>query len=196
VDLRPELFSPPLDLAVARTRLLDLRVRSRVFVGVAAVLAAAAVAALKVGGLGLFLLVGVAAVVVVVGVWWWRADYKQLLTCLVAQGDAGSLPEVRAWAEHLDAQRSVLARGFRRLCGRRSGLFSVGARFNEYEQRLLGLASALEDRRVPIKSTSLALASRLLHEPSVSPLYNRELPVEELDHALEVIERGVGSSPG
>ena len=145
-------------------------------------------------GLGWPLLAG--AVSAAVGVLWMRADRRAMLIRLVAQGDALSLPAVRAYAERLLDRRTTIAGGLRHVVRSCSGVsgemtFVQPDRVDVHWQRLERLAAAFADPGVAIQPASAALCVRMLREPVTSPLYNPRLPAEQLDRLLTAIERGV-----
>jgi hypothetical protein len=147
-------------------------------------------------GLGWPVLIG--AVAAIVGAAWMRADRRTMLTRLVAQGDALSMPDVRVYADRLVARRLVIASGLRHVissCARGSGelVLVQPERVDAHADRLKRLADAFADPHVPIHPVSAALCVRMLREPASSPLYNPHVPADELDRLLTAIERGIAA---
>ena len=191
-----DVFGPPLDLAVARRRLAGRCRRQREFAGMAAGLVVAGAVLCLTGRseLGWPLLLGAATAGV--GAAWARSERRTLLTRLVAQGDALTLPAVRAYADRLLGRRRVIASGLRYAIDSCMGPTTEFAlvrpeRVDEHTERLERLAAAFADPAVPIEPASAALCVRMLREPVSSPLYNVRLPPSELDRLLTAIERGV-----
>jgi hypothetical protein len=191
-------LGPPLDLAVAGRRLASRRRRQREFLCIAAGLTAIGALLAVAGrmGQGWPLLIGAAAAAV--GAAWVRSERRMLLTRLVAQGDALSLPDVRAYADRLLARRLVIASGLRHVvtcCAPGSGelVLVQPERVDAHSERLERLADAFADPDVPIVPASAALCVRMLREPASSPLYNPHVPESELDRLLTAIERGVAA---
>lgn len=126
-----------------------------------------------------------------------RADSRRLLTDLVAQGDAFSLPPVRSHADRLLHQRVVIATGLQRAVDALQAPAAAVSpycveRVQTHARRLEGLADAFSNERIQVTPVSAALCMRLLCEPVVSPLFNDRLPTDSLDRILTTIERGVG----
>jgi hypothetical protein len=191
-----DAFGPPIDLAVARRRLVSRRRRQREFGGIAAALSAAGALACAGGqsSVGWPLLLGAAAAAL--GAAWVWGERGALLTRLVAQGDALTLPAVRAYAERLLRRRQTIAAGLRYAldsCAWPTSEFALvrPERVDEHTERLARLAEAFADPAVPIDPSSAALCVRMLREPVVSPLYNVRRSPAELDRLLTAIERGV-----
>jgi hypothetical protein len=190
-----DALGSPLDLAAAGLRLDALARRQRELLVLAAALCVAAPVAAATGiGLDWPLLAG--AVSAAVGVLWMRAGRRAMLTRLVAQGDALSLPAVRVYAERLLDRRAAIAGGLRHVVRSCSGVsgemtFVQPDRVDVQWQRLERLAAAFADPDVAIQPASAALCVRMLREPVTSPLYNLRLPEEQLDRLLTAIERGV-----
>jgi hypothetical protein len=142
----------------------------------------------------------IAAAAAGAGAAWVRSDRRELLTRLVAQGDALSLPVVREFAASLASRRHAVAAGLGhavRACGPAGSEFSVvrPERVSGRIDRLRRLADAIADPRVAVRPASLALCIRLLRYPTISPLYNPAHADELLDRVLGVIEEGVGRRP-
>ncbi len=189
-------FDPaPLDLAEAARRLARHVHRARESFGAAVALAPAGATLAATGrdGIGWPLLLG-AATAVACGLWI-RSERRVLLTRLVAQGDALGLAPVRAHADKLLSQRQSIATGLRHAissCAFPAADFALvrPERVSAHERRLEWLAAAFADARIPVEPSSAALCVRLLCEPVTSPLYNHQIPPDQLDHVLTVIERG------
>jgi hypothetical protein len=188
------------DLKIASRALADAERQVKQLWAVGVALAAAGVVLVALGRVAIALCsaVGVAAAMATIALI--RGNSQRLLTDLVAQGDALGLAPVREHAQHLIKQRTRLATCLRRvladLNGSRTALPLCADRLQLYADRIEGLASAFADQDLPISPVAAALCARLLWEPGRSPLYNDHLPVVRLERLLDVIETGVGDSPG
>jgi hypothetical protein len=198
--VRGLLDALPITISQAAERLIELRRRTVALSVLAAGLAATGASVWLAGGdaLGISLAVGGAAALGLSALC--RADRRLLLLALVAQGDAGSLPEVAALARAVCEmrERARLAGGLRAAAhAGRTGAVSTmmvnPARASAAGPRLLALARALEDPGVAVSAPAAALARRLLSEAAWSPLYNPRLPEADLGRVLSVVERGIAS---
>ena len=144
--------------------------------GLAVSVAAGAIAALVIGGLAL-------------------DERRRLVLGLVAQGDAFSIPEVRALADRLahdPAQRRRVASSLRTAArAGRAPLMLAPGRVARYGPRLLALATAIEDERRAVSPSAMALCRTLLSDGAGSPLYNPNLPERDLDRVLAAVEAGL-----
>lgn len=127
-----------------------------------------------------------------------RAERRRELFRLVAAGRTGD-PAVRSFAYELltPTRRRRLAEGLRRAArAGEPGLQELThirpERAHALHTELLDLAAAIADQSRALRPESAALCRRLLCEPIVSPLYNANLPIEELERALHEIRAGVG----
>jgi hypothetical protein len=129
-------------------------------------------------------------------------ERRRLVLTLVAMGDANSIPEVGALAERLahdPAERRRVAASLRTavsagrpgLAGYRAPMVVAQGRVALVAPRLLALADAIGDQRVSVSPPAVALCRRLLTDGVGSPLYNPNLPEQELDRVLAVVEAGV-----
>src|SRR5919201_1515554 len=166
----------PVDLVHARGRLDALHRRVRETVGAAVVLAVAATVAAAFGHAQLA-----------------RVGSTDLLTRLVAQGDAGLFTEAEDYARKLAAptMRLRLARGLERAAAAgRPGLHEYTwvrpERVFDVRDELLRLSAAFGDLAVAITPMSAALCRRMLCEAAASPLYNPKIPEAELARLLRV----------
>src|SRR5205814_5460541 len=111
------------------------------------------------------------------GAGWAWSERRTLLTRLVAQGDALTLPAVRAYADRLLGRRRIIASGLPyavESCSWPTSEFALvrPERVDAHTERLERLAAAFADLDVPIEPASAALCVRMLREPVSSPLYN------------------------
>lgn len=127
-----------------------------------------------------------------------RAEQRRELVRLLAAGRTSD-PAVDALALELvePTRRRRLAQGLRRAArAGEPGLQELThirpERAHALHQQLLDLATAIADQSRTLRPESAALCRRLLCEPIVSPLYNTNLPIEELEQALHEIRAGVG----
>jgi hypothetical protein len=126
-------------------------------------------------------------------------ERRRMVLALVAQGDANSIPEVRALADRLAgdfSERHRVAAALRTAArsGRRGGrapMVVATGRVAAYAPRLLALADAIEDPRRRVTPTAVALCRTLLADGASSPLYNPNLPVRDLDRVLGAVEAGI-----
>jgi hypothetical protein len=134
-------------------------------------------------------------------------ERRRLLVSLVAMGDATSIPEVGALADRLahdPAERRRVAASLRAaahasrpgVAGYRAPMVAAHGRVALYAPRLLALADAIGDQRVPVSPPAVALCRRLLTDGVGSPLYNPNLPERELDRVLSVVEAGIAPTAG
>jgi hypothetical protein len=170
--------------------------RGREFAVIGIVGCAVGAAAMAAGAVQLGWSLLIAAAVAGAGVAWVRSDRRELLTRLVAQGDALSLPAVHDFATTLGARRHAVAAGLGQAIQASSPSGSEfdlvrPERVSHQADRLRRLAEAIADPRVAVRPASLALCIRLLRYPTISPLYNPTHPEELLDRALRAIEEGV-----
>jgi hypothetical protein len=126
-------------------------------------------------------------------------ERRRMVLTLVAQGDATSIPEVRALAHRLThdpAERHRLAGSLRTAArsgrgGARAPMVVASGRVAAYAPRLLALADAIEDPRRTVTAASVALCRTLLCDGANSPLYNPNLSERELDRVLRAVEAGI-----
>jgi hypothetical protein len=188
----------PVELGYARRRLEALHRRARETVGGAIALAFAAAVATVIGHDQLAFSFGFGAAVGLAVAYLARVERSNLLTRLVAQGDAGLFAEAEAYARRLAAapMRLRLARGLERAAAAgRPGLHEYTwvrpERVFDVREELLRLAAAFRDLAVGVTPMSAALCRRMLCEAAVSPLYNPQIPETELARLLRVIAGGI-----
>lgn len=192
-------------LTAAAHRLRELRARSCACLATGAAFAAAAAALWAVTGRGapsaVTLLAGAGAAVAIALLA--RGERRRLLLILVAQGDAGAIHEVRAFADVLCTPRerarladALLAAANAGRTGAQSAIMVDPARAEEFGDRLRALANALIAPSVRVSASAIAICRRLLSEAAISPLYNPRLPSRELRRVLELVEREVTGSNG
>jgi hypothetical protein len=148
--------------------------------GLALSVAAGAIAALVIGGLAL-------------------DERRRLVLGLVAQGDAYSIPQVRALADRFandPSQRRRIASSLRTAAragraGIRAPMMVSPGRVVSHGPRLLALATAFEDERRVVSPSAMALCRTLLSDGAGSPLYNPNLPERDLDRVLAAVEAGI-----
>ncbi|HYY32635.1 MAG TPA: hypothetical protein VE693_03510 [Gaiellaceae bacterium] len=188
----------PVDLVHARGRLDALHRRVRETVGAAVVLAVAATVAAAFGHAQLAFSFGFGAALGLAIAYLARVESTDLLTRLVAQGDAGLFTEAEDYARKLAAptMRLRLARGLERAAAAgRPGLHEYTwvrpERVFDVRDELLRLSAAFRDLAVAITPMSAALCRRMLCEAAASPLYNPKIPEAELARLLRVIGAGI-----
>jgi hypothetical protein len=187
------------DAAAARAAALARRAREMLLAG--AIVAAVGVAAAAVGRgqVAASLLFGAAVGVSLAGLA--RGDREKLLTRVVAQGDAHRHVEATRFAATLLARRHRFAEALERAAAvGRPGVHDLTHtrpdRAMAVREQLLGLAAAFRDERALIAPASAALCRRMLCEAAVSPLYNPQLPEEDLSRVLQLIASGVRTPRG
>jgi hypothetical protein len=196
------LDAPPIDLAVARARLRELRRRAAMRLAAAILLVLCGTALMLDGHwrpAGVALLVGAAASLATAAAS--RSDRRRTLVALVAQG--AELPAVRRTASALSSprERLRLARSLRVAAEHGDGtpvnapLMVDPARAADAAARLRQLADAIAALRVPTEPSALALCRQMLTEPRRSPLCNSRLPAAELERLLRRLERGIVGAP-
>ncbi|MGD0456063.1 MAG: hypothetical protein ABSB69_20960 [Solirubrobacteraceae bacterium] len=129
----------------------------------------------------------------------WTNDVRvEYLERLAIDRDAYQIPAVRRFGERLvaPAERRRLAAGLLCAVERASGHFGLAApaRLDACAGELCDVARQLHDRRTDIAPTSAAACRRLLGRAAESPLYNEDLPPEDLTAALYRIKAGITSS--
>jgi hypothetical protein len=148
-------------------------------------------------GLAISVAVGAAAAVAIGGLA--VDERRRLVLALVAQGDATSIPEVRALADRLagdPSERHRVANSLRTAArakgtGGRGPMLVASGRVTAYAPRLLALADAIEDPRRTVSPPAVALCRRLLCDGASSPLYNPNLPERDLERVLRAVEAGI-----
>jgi hypothetical protein len=180
-----------MDVDAARQRLRDLRHRRNDAFGAAAMLVACALIAVLAHftGVAVALVSGAVAGAVIGAVS--RQQRIHLLTRLVAQGDARSLPSVDRHARNLVSlpQRSRLANGVEKATGT-SGV-ALPARVELVRPQLRQIAVALRDPERPVEPHAVALTMVMLQEGPESPLLNDRIAAAELERLVRAIQAGV-----
>jgi hypothetical protein len=126
-------------------------------------------------------------------------DRRRMVLALVAQGDANSIPEVRALADRLagdPSERHRVATSLRTAArakgvGGRAPMLVAPGRVTAYAPRLLALADAIEDPRRTVSPPAVAMCRGLLCDGASSPLYNPNLSEHDLDRVLRAVEAGI-----
>lgn len=126
----------------------------------------------------------------------WANDVRvEYLERLAVDRDAYRLPAVRRFGDRLTAQaeRRRLAAGLLCAVERAGGHFALTApdRLNACASELCDVAEQLRDGRTRVSPTSAATCRRLLGRAAESPLYNEDLPFEDLTAALYRIRDGI-----
>ena len=180
-----------MDVDAARERLRDLRHRRNDAFGAAGMLVACALIAI----VAHFTSVAVAlasgalagAAIGIVS----RQQRIHLLTRLVAQGDARSLPSVDRHARNLVSlpQRARLANGVDKATGK-SGV-ALQSRVELVRPQLRQIAVALRDPERPVEPHAVALTMVMLQEGPDSPLLNDRISATELERLVRAIQAGV-----
>ena len=187
----------PVELGHARGRLETLARRFRDLLAVSAAFALAGAVAAARGHSQLAFSLAFGTAVGLAFAYLARSERSQLLTSLVAQGDASLSQEAEAYARKLLApsMRLRLARGLERAAAAgRPGVHEYTwvrpDRVFDLREELLRLAAGFRDLGVAVTPSAAALCRRMLCEPVVSPLYNPTIPEAELARLLGVIAAG------
>jgi hypothetical protein len=126
---------------------------------------------------------------------WAMVSRRCLIATLAVEPDAYSIPEVEAYGQGLTKlrQRRILAEGIRSMVkdAFRPGSLYLGDRVARYARDLEAVARDLLSPAVRVHPVSIARCRRLLTEGSESPLYNPNVPEEELDGILRRIRAGM-----
>jgi hypothetical protein len=126
----------------------------------------------------------------------WANDVRvEYLERLATDRDAYRIPAVRRFGERLiaPAERRRLAAGLLCAVERASGHFALASptRLDACAHELCDVAERLRDRHTLVAPTSAATCRRLLGRAAESPLYNEDLPAEDLTAALFRIRAGM-----
>lgn len=126
----------------------------------------------------------------------WANDVRvEYLERLAIDRAAYEIPAVRRFGERLTGpvERRRLATGLLCTVERTGGHFALTApeRMDVCASELCDLAEQLRDRRTRIAPTSLATCRRLIGRTAESPLYNEDLPAEDLTATLFRIRAGI-----
>jgi hypothetical protein len=189
------------DLSAAMTRLTQLRERTRATVEWCVALLILGGVLWLVGSHDLAFSVAAGAVAAVVTGALAEDERRRLLLGLVIQGDATSIPDVRALADRLandPAERRRVAKALRTAASAnpaasRASAAIATARVGVYAPRMLTLADAIADEDRVVTPRAVALCRTLLCDGAISPLYNVNLPESELDRALAAVEAGIAA---
>ncbi len=180
-----------MDVDAARERLRDLRHRRNDAFGAAGMLVACALIAIvaRFTSVAIALASGAlaGAAIGIVS----RQQRIHLLTRLVAQGDARSLPSVDRHARNLVSlpQRARLANGVDKATGK-SGV-ALQSRVELVRPQLRQIAVALRDSERPVEPHAVALTMVMLQEGPDSPLLNDRISATELERVVRAIQAGV-----
>jgi hypothetical protein len=188
----------PVDVGHARERLETLRRRVRETLAGTVLLALAGTVATALAHDQLAFSLAFGGAVAAAIAYLARVERANLLTRLVAQGDASLFAEAEAYAHKLAAppMRLRLARGLERAAeAGRPGVHEYTwlrpeRAFNVYEE-LLRLAAGFRDLTMPVTPVSAALCRRMLCEAADSPLYNPRIPEAQLARLVRVIAAGL-----
>ena len=197
----PRFPYPHQNLSAARTRLTQLRERTRGTVEWCVALLILGGVLWLIGSRDLAFSVAAGAVAAVVTGALAEDERRRLLLGLVVQGDATSIPEVRALADRLandPSERRRVAKALRTAAranpaaSRASAAIATG-KVAVYAPRMLALADTIADEDRVVTPRAVALCRTLLCDGAISPLYNVNLPESELDRALAAIEAGIAA---
>jgi hypothetical protein len=123
------------------------------------------------------------------------ASRRGLISRLALEPDAYAIPEVESYGKALTQPRyrAQLAEGIRSMVrdAFRPGNLYLGHRVARYRRELEALARDLISPAVRVHPVSVARCRRLLTEAAESPLYNPQLPEEELAVILRRIRAGM-----
>lgn len=126
----------------------------------------------------------------------WANDVRvEYLERLAVDGEAYRIPAVRRFGERLTRprERHRLATGLALVVELSEGPFGLVSpqRFAACVSELEALARQFDDREIQVLPTSIATCRRLLGRTTESPLYNEDLPPEDLTAALYRIRSGI-----
>jgi hypothetical protein len=195
----PTLSSEHQDLVTARTRLTELHHRTLAAIEWCVALVILAGVLWLVGSHDLAFSVAAGALTAVAVGALAADERRRVLLGLVVQGDATSIPDVRALADRLahdPGERRRVAASLRaaahaeRTAGRTPAPISLD-RVRVFAPRMLAIADAIAEEGRSVEPTAIALCRTLLSDGATSPLYNTNLPERELDRLLAVVEAGI-----
>jgi hypothetical protein len=186
-----------LDRAAARLDGLRNQRRSRLAVGAAAA-AAAAIALIVSNALAISVGIGVAAMVTLAVSDTFRR--RELLARLALNPNAYVVPDVKRYGDRLTVPRGRrrLAKALERVIIHAGTPYSycIGDRVHKFRRELETLAALLRSPETRVEPTSVAHCWRLLTRAAESPLYNWELPADELGFQVRQIQLGIRRSSG
>lgn len=120
---------------------------------------------------------------------------RELLQRLALNPNAYVVPEVKRYGDYL-----VGPRGRRRLAASLDRVLShagtpmsycIGERVNKFRDEIEALAASLRAPKSDVEPTSVALCWRLLTRAAESPLYNGNIPADDLGFQVQRIQAGI-----
>jgi len=120
---------------------------------------------------------------------------RELLARLALNPNAYVVPEVKRYGDYL-----VGPRGRKRLAASLDRVLShagtpmsycIGERVNKFRDEIEALAASLRAPKNDIEPTSVALCWRLLTRAAESPLYNGNIPADDLGFQVQRIQAGI-----
>jgi hypothetical protein len=124
-----------------------------------------------------------------------RGARRDAIARLALDSAAYALPEVRRYGARLvvPAERARLAAWMREIVrdSHVPGNWYLGDRVLRHAGQLESLAADLLAAQVRVRPASVVACHRLLTHAAESPLYNPDVPADELPAAIERIRRGI-----
>jgi hypothetical protein len=121
--------------------------------------------------------------------------HRELLAHLALNPTAYVVPEVQRYGDELVAPRGRqrLAASLERLISHAGtpASYCIGERVHAFQKEFEALAASLRSPRSHVEPTSVALCWRLLTRAAESPLYNREIPADDLGFQVQRIQAGI-----
>jgi hypothetical protein len=120
---------------------------------------------------------------------------RELLARLALNPNAYVVPEVKRYGDYL-----VGPRGRKRLAASLDRVLShagtpmsycIGERVNKFRDEIEALAASLRAPKTDVEPTSVALCWRLLTRAAESPLYNGNIPADDLGFQVQRIQAGI-----
>jgi hypothetical protein len=120
---------------------------------------------------------------------------RELLARLALNPNAYVLPDVQRYGDQLVAPRGRerLAASLERLLSHAGtpASYCIGERVNKYRGQIEALADSLRAPRTQVEPTSVALCWQLLTRAAESPLYNGNIPADDLGFQVQRIQAGI-----
>jgi hypothetical protein len=178
----------------AAERLEGIRQRRRGRLAAAAFAAAAAAVALT-QSTTLAISLGVGVAVMALLAFNDTCRRRELLARLALNPNAYVMPDVQRYGDSLVAQRGRerLAAALERVLSHAGtpASYCIGERVNKFRAEIEALAASLRAPKTRIEPTSVALCWRLLTRAAESPLYNGNIPADDLGFQVQRILAGI-----
>jgi len=124
---------------------------------------------------------------------------RELLASLALNPSAYVVPDVRRYGDRLVVPRGRhrLAKALERILATAGtpGCYCIPDRVNKFRKEIEALASTLRMPGTRVEPACVALCWRLLTRAAESPLYNWELPADELGFQVRRIQAGIRPRP-